>query len=168
MYSFLYTPVLTTNTLFPIATMARYPVIAVPLLLIATASAFVLSPPKPTPTTYDVLDGNGWTSKPTKGPSYPRFAGMQARDLFGRQDGGAPVCGYVEGDIDAPFSCFTGGGCGYYKNPNYFVCCETDSSGSFVSSDGSCASATACVGYNVNDLDSDVTDAVTASNNVLW
>ncbi|KAK3635912.1 hypothetical protein LTR56_014450 [Elasticomyces elasticus] len=132
--------------------------------IITTVSSARFQPREPTQGADNELRTDGWSPKPTQAPSFPRLAGIKARDLFGRQDA-LDTCAWVSGNIHAPFTCFAGGNCGWFTAPNYFVCCSTDGYGQLMSDDH-CRAATTCIDYDDNTIPPDYLDAVTTDSMV--
>ncbi|KAK5737563.1 hypothetical protein LTR17_006610 [Elasticomyces elasticus] len=128
-------------------------------VLITTVSSARIRVREPTQGADNELRTDGWSPKPTQAPAFPRFAGMEARELFGRQNA-ADTCAWISGNIHAPFTCFAGGNCGWFTDPNYFVCCSTDGFGQLMSGDH-CRAATTCLNYNDNTIAEDALDALT-------
>jgi len=143
------------------------------LIGIRGASALVVQQAEPTGAIYGEPDGSGWTPKPTQAPIHPlqrRYGSMLQRDLYERQNGGAPICAYVSGYSNVPYYCFSGGGCRFFTSPNYFACCPTDTNGNYITTNNECASATLCLGYGQSNVGLAATDlyALTTANTVFW
>lgn len=156
-----------TGTVLFAPTMPYRGPFAVLLLVTKTVFTFVIQQSEPTATTHSAADLNGWTPKPTQAPLDPRYAGIEQRNLFGRQLQGE-ICAYIDGNESTPIYCNSGASCGWYTDPNYFVCCATDSSSGYIENGPGCASASACIGYSLNYLAAYVTDILTTLDNVLW
>ncbi|KAK5690905.1 hypothetical protein LTR97_012068 [Elasticomyces elasticus] len=133
-------------------------------VLITTVSSARFRLREPTQGADNELRTDGWSPKPTQAPAFPRFAGMEPRELFGRQNA-ADTCAWISGNIHAPFTCFAGGGCGWFTAPNYFVCCSTDGYGQLISDDH-CRAATTCLNYDDNTIPEDYLDALTTDSTV--
>ncbi|KAJ4987739.1 hypothetical protein SVAN01_06763 [Stagonosporopsis vannaccii] len=84
-------------------------------LLALSPTAFGIAFPGPAPTAVRELNLNGRSPRPTGGPpSLP--------ELFRRQQRDEGMCGYIEGDGEAPVSCSVGT-CLYDDTISWFGCC---------------------------------------------
>ena len=77
----------------------------------------------------------GWTPKPTKGPSLYAQRGkgwgaVDKRELFGRTNDVA-TCGYYNEDESLVLTCDSGSACAFITSPSpqWFACCPTDKNG---------------------------------------
>ncbi|KAF2625196.1 hypothetical protein BU25DRAFT_311684, partial [Macroventuria anomochaeta] len=84
-------------------------------LLALSSTAFGIAFPGPAPTAASEANLNGRSPRPTGGP--PSLA-----ELFRRQQADDGVCGYLDGESDAPVSC-TVGNCLYDERISWFGCC---------------------------------------------
>ncbi|KXL42564.1 MAG: hypothetical protein FE78DRAFT_73257 [Acidomyces sp. 'richmondensis'] len=97
---------------------------------IRTIDAYLISGiTGPTPASYNKINEDGWTPKPTQAPM--QFGSIQERDLFGRQEAGQ-ICGYINAISSESVYCDAGYACRVETDPNYLMCCETNAAGSFI------------------------------------
>ncbi|KAF2493738.1 hypothetical protein BU16DRAFT_53145 [Lophium mytilinum] len=102
----------------------------------AVAAAFNIDLPQPTQTLKD-YSANGFTPKPTADPL------IELR----KRDSPSSVCAYLTGDPSAPYTCGSGGVCGYNTALSWFGCCDGESGGSVTG----CPVITGCVPYTSVD-----------------
>jgi hypothetical protein len=106
-------------------------------------NAYLAAFPDATPAAQNAPHADKRASIPAPTPG-PALNSLDLRNLFGRQYGGNPTCGWVEGNAADAVTCNAGYGCGYDTNPAYAMCCSTDTGGNFVSN---CPGATTCFEY---------------------
>ena len=91
---------------------------------------------EPTHPSEHLLDGSGWTPKPTDGPKLVGYSGLYdpGLGLRPRADGFLSTCGYVYGYSEDPVTCVTNGDYCVFNTAvgrGYFGCCSQDAYGNF-------------------------------------
>ncbi|KAF2802098.1 uncharacterized protein BDZ99DRAFT_577076 [Mytilinidion resinicola] len=124
--------------------------VSIVLELSAFAAAFNIDLPQPTQTLKD-YSADGFTPKPTADPL------IELR----KRDSPSSVCAYLSGDPSAPYTCGSGGVCGYNMGLSWFGCCDGESGGSVTG----CPVITGCVPYT--SIDACASNSVCASDTML-